>query len=90
MVNNLYNTQAERDFKALPANTPAWKGNLPLGHGGDLTQTNGGKFGNALLNWMEYIFRGDETAGEYITGSGSQVDGWEVETHALDQLQPLV
>lgn len=90
MINDLYNTQGERDFKALPETTPSWKGNLPLGHGGDLGTTNGGKFGQALLNWMEYIFRADETAKEYITGTGYQVDGWEVETHALDQLTPFV
>ena len=50
--------QAERDFKALPASTPTWKGNLPLGHGGDLFSNDGGKFGRAGIAWLEYYFKG--------------------------------
>ncbi|KAK1752210.1 alpha/beta-hydrolase [Echria macrotheca] len=79
---------AERDFKALSSNTPAWKGNLPLGHGGDLFSTNGGKFGKAGINWMNWLFKGDETAAAYFT-SGYKSDGWSVETHALDKLKPF-
>ncbi len=82
--------QGERDFKALPANTPSWKGNLPVGHGGTLFDANGGKFGRAGLAWLEYLFKGNSTAGKYITDNGYQADGWTVETHALDKLKPLV
>ncbi|KAK0728807.1 hypothetical protein B0T26DRAFT_748968 [Lasiosphaeria miniovina] len=81
---------AERDFKALPATTPSWKGNLPLGHGGDLFQPNGGKFGRAGIAWLEYVFRGNETAKRYFLADGYKVDGWQVETHALDQLKPFI
>ncbi|KAK3313372.1 hypothetical protein B0H66DRAFT_594279 [Apodospora peruviana] len=83
---------AERDFKALPTSTPAWKGNLPLGHGGDLNAANGGKFGRAGIAWLEYIFRGNETAKSYFVGAspGYKADGWTVETRALDQLKPFV
>jgi hypothetical protein len=88
--NNPFDTQAERDFKALPAGTPAWKGNLPLGHGGDLNQANGGKFGRAGIAWMEFLFRGNQTAKNYFLGDGYKVDGWDVQTHAMDQLKPLV
>lgn len=84
------NQQGERDFKALPAGTPSWKGNLPLGHGGDLFQADGGKFGRAGLAWMEYLFRANATAKSYILGDGYKVDGWTVETRALDLLTPLV
>lgn len=80
--------QAERDFKALPANTPAWKGNLNLGHGGDLFETNGGKFGKVQLNWLEWLFKGKEEAGKYFT-EGYKADGWAVQTHAMDQLKPF-
>ncbi|KAH7094510.1 Alpha/Beta hydrolase protein [Paraphoma chrysanthemicola] len=79
----------ERDFKALPANTPAWKGNLNVGHGGTLNDANGGKFGKAGLNWLEWIFRNDAQAKAYFT-SGYTTDGWQVETRALDKLKPLV
>jgi hypothetical protein len=82
--------KGERDFKALPAATPSWKGNLPLGHGGDLFQANGGKFGRAGLAWLEYIFKGNETAKTFILGEGYKADGWDVQTHALDQLKPFV
>ncbi|KAK3368602.1 hypothetical protein B0H63DRAFT_455366 [Podospora didyma] len=81
---------AERDFKALPSATPSWKGNLPLGHGGDLFQANGGKFGRAGIAWLEYIFRGNETAKNYFVADGYKADGWQVEAHALDQLKPFV
>ncbi|KAK5652971.1 hypothetical protein OQA88_9451 [Cercophora sp. LCS_1] len=80
---------AERDFKALPAATPAWKGNLPLGHGGDLFQANGGKFGKAGIAWLEWLFRGNETAKSYFF-DGYKADGWKVETRALDKLVPFV
>ncbi|KAI1810683.1 hypothetical protein GGS20DRAFT_162918 [Poronia punctata] len=78
----------ERDFHALPDGTPSWKGNLNVGHGGTLFDANGGLFGKAGLNWLEWIFRGSEDAASYLNG-GYQSDGWEVETHDLDQLQPL-
>jgi hypothetical protein len=81
--------EGERDFKALPANTPSWKGNLNVGHGGTFNDTNGGKYGKAGLNWLEWIFRNDAQAKAYFT-SGYTADGWQVETHALDQLKPLV
>ncbi|KAI0196346.1 hypothetical protein F4808DRAFT_439808 [Astrocystis sublimbata] len=78
----------ERDFDNLPENTPAWKGNLDVGHGGTLFDANGGLFGKAGLNWLEWIFRNDEEAKAYFQG-GYSADGWKVETHALDKLEPL-
>jgi hypothetical protein len=78
----------ERDFHALPANTPSWKGNLPVGHGGTLFDANGGKFGKAGLNWLEWYFKNSSSAANYFA-SGYKSDGWTVETHALNQLKPL-
>ncbi|KAI8623537.1 hypothetical protein F5Y19DRAFT_458197 [Xylariaceae sp. FL1651] len=78
----------ERDFKNLPANTPSWKGNLNVGHGGTLFDANGGLFGKAGLNWLQWIFRNDTQAKAYLQ-SGYTADGWKVETHALDKLIPL-
>lgn len=84
--------QAERDFKALPVSTPTWKGNLPLGHGGDLFSNNGGKFGRAGIAWLEYYFKGNETAGKYFKGDspGYKADGWTVEERSMDKFIPLV
>ncbi|KAK8123181.1 alpha/beta-Hydrolase [Apiospora sp. TS-2023a] len=79
----------ERDYKNLPANTPAWKGNINVGHGGTLNDQNGGRFGKVALNWLQYVFRGDAQAKAYLTG-GYKADGWAVETHAFDQLKPKV
>ncbi|CAJ2509349.1 Uu.00g143750.m01.CDS01 [Anthostomella pinea] len=77
----------ERDFDNLPANTPSWKGNLDVGHGGTLYDVNGGLFGKAGLNWIQWVFR-DDAAGKAYLQSGYTADGWQVETHALDQLKP--
>lgn len=82
--------QAERDYKSMKTTTPVWKGNLPLGHGGDLFNNNGGKFGKAGIQWMEYLFRGDQNAGKYFLEGGSKADNWVVESRALDKLKPLV
>ncbi|KAK1834127.1 alpha/beta-hydrolase [Podospora conica] len=81
---------AERDYKALPSGTPAWKGNLNLGHGGDLFGNNGGKFGRAGVYWMEWLFRGDKTAEAYFLGDGAKVDGWAIEKKNLDKIKPAV
>ncbi len=59
-----------------------------MGHGGTLFDANGGKFGKAGLAWLEYLFKGNTTAGQYIIGKAYEVDNWTVETHALDKLTP--
>ncbi|KAM7201113.1 alpha/beta-hydrolase [Rhypophila sp. PSN 637] len=79
----------ERDFKALPKDTISWKGNLPLGHGGDLFNTNGGKFGKAGLLWLDFLFKGSEDGKKYFVDGGSKSDGWAVETKNLDKAKPL-
>jgi len=86
---NDLNLKGERDFKSLPDDTPSWKGNIPVGHGGTLNDANGGKFGKVGLNWLDWYFRGSTTAKDYLIGGGAKTDGWTIETHALDKLQPL-
>ncbi|KAF2035632.1 hypothetical protein EK21DRAFT_96822 [Setomelanomma holmii] len=76
-------------LRALHADTLSWKGNLSVGHGGTLNEANGGKFGKAGLNWLEWIFRNNAQAKAYFTG-GYTDDRWQVETHALDKLTPVV
>ncbi|KAK3201305.1 hypothetical protein GRF29_185g516589 [Pseudopithomyces chartarum] len=75
----------ERDYNNLPSGTPSWKGNLPLGHGGDLFSANGGRFGKAGINWLEYLFRGDQNAKAYFNG-GSSADQWQAVSKSLDRL----
>ncbi|KAL2072919.1 hypothetical protein VTL71DRAFT_10243 [Oculimacula yallundae] len=77
---------AERDYKALPAGVPKWKGNLNVGHGGTYTQTNGGKFGIAGGYWLDWLLRGDTSAASYFTGAGAKNDGWSVESANLDKI----
>lgn len=79
--------QAERDYKAMPAGIPKWKGQLPVGHGGTYTQANGGKFGIIGSRWVQWIMRGNTTASQYLTGSGAKDAGWTVEYASLDNLK---
>lgn len=81
--------QGERDYTRLPASTPKWKGNLPIGHMGDYSQPNGGKFGVAASNWVKWILRGNATASTFFTGSGpgtARGAGWDVVQGSLDAI----
>ncbi|PVH91240.1 hypothetical protein DM02DRAFT_577208, partial [Periconia macrospinosa] len=78
---------AERDYKAMPAGIPKWKGQLPVGHGGTYTERNGGKFGIIGAKWVQWIMRGNTTASEYLTGSGAKSAGWTVESASLENLK---
>ncbi|EMD89809.1 hypothetical protein COCC4DRAFT_36337 [Bipolaris maydis ATCC 48331] len=77
----------ERDYRNLPAGTPSWKGNIPVGHGGTLGDANGGKFGRAILNWAKWTLKGDQTAAQWFS-NGYQADGWQVQSKDLDKLKP--
>jgi len=84
--------QGERDYKALPATTPKWKGNLNVGHMGTFNQANGGKFGVAAANWAKWVLRGNTTAAAYFTdagtGPGTAVgDGWIAVQQSLESLK---
>lgn len=75
----------ERDYNAMPAGIPKWKGNLDVGHGGTYTDFNGGKFGVIGGHWVEWTMRGNTSASEYLTGDGAKADGWQVVSADLDQ-----
>ncbi|KAK4124545.1 hypothetical protein N657DRAFT_644782 [Parathielavia appendiculata] len=77
----------ERDYAAMPAGVPKWKGNLAVGHGGTYTQANGGKFGVIGAHWVQWILRGNVSAGEYLSGNGATSDGWSVVSADLDKIQ---
>ncbi|KAK0639068.1 hypothetical protein B0T16DRAFT_236416 [Cercophora newfieldiana] len=76
-----------RDYGFLPATTPAWKGNLPVGHGGTYRETDAGKFGAAAVNWVQWLLRGDNTAAQFFTGAGAKDAGWTVESRSLDVMK---
>jgi hypothetical protein len=69
--------QGERDYAALPADLPSWKGNLnSVGHGGTYGQPNGGLFAEAASNWMLWLFQGDAEAGAYFADGAGASAGW--------------
>lgn len=41
---------------------PALKASLDTGHGGTFAAENGGKFGKAAVAYLQWQFRGNETA----------------------------
>lgn len=86
-ANTFFFFKGERDYVNLPAETPKWKGNLPLGHMADYLEANGGKFGVAASNWAKWILRGDETGAAYFLEGGAEADGWEAEHASLEALE---
>jgi hypothetical protein len=57
------------DWGKLPSGLPAWMGNLPVGHGGTYTQTNGGEFGRVAVLYLKWRLKGDQSAGRNFVGS---------------------
>ncbi|KAF2668100.1 hypothetical protein BT63DRAFT_309339 [Microthyrium microscopicum] len=68
----------EKEFEAIPAGVPKWKGILNTGDFGTYCQPYGGQFGIASTNWWKWTLQGDSKAGEYFTKSGATNDGWQV------------
>ncbi len=75
--------QVEKDYVLLPAGLPAYKANLDTGHGGTFAAANGGKQGKAVVAYLQWQFRNDQTAKAKLLDSkapGSLVsDNWTVE-----------
>jgi hypothetical protein len=72
-----HSQQGERDYAALPATLPAWKGNLNrVGHGGTYGEANGGLFAEAAANWMLWLYKGDAKAGAYFADGAGTSAGW--------------
>ncbi|MDG4786032.1 cellulose binding domain-containing protein [Micromonospora sp. WMMD1102] len=57
------------DWGKLPSGLPAFMGNLPVGHGGTYSQTNGGEFGRVAVLYLKWRLLGDRTAGQTFVGS---------------------
>ncbi|KAI8623359.1 hypothetical protein F5Y19DRAFT_458892 [Xylariaceae sp. FL1651] len=74
---------AQKDYALLNAGLPAYKASLDTGHGGTFSATNGGKFGKAVVSYLEWQFR-NNTASKSVCldskSSGSLVsDNWTVD-----------
>ncbi|KAK3898484.1 hypothetical protein C8A05DRAFT_37923 [Staphylotrichum tortipilum] len=78
----------ERDYTLLPAGTPSWKGNLPVGHGGTYGDKDAGKFGVAAVHFVNWLLRGNATSASFFTtGNEAKAAGWEVESKNLDAIK---
>jgi hypothetical protein len=55
------------DFKRI-AHVPVAVANLPVGHGGTFTQSNGGAAASVAVSWLEWQLRGDTRSGARFTG----------------------
>jgi hypothetical protein len=77
----------ERDYNAMKAGVPKWKGNLNVGHGGTYTQPNGGEFGVIGGHWVRWLLRGESESSAYFTGGGAAGKGWQVVHADLDKIQ---
>ena len=75
--------KAEKDYKLLNTGLPSYKASLDTGHGGTYAATNGGKFGKAVVAYLEWQWRGNATAKSVLfepSSAGSLVsDKWTVE-----------
>ncbi|KAK8008776.1 hypothetical protein PG991_011327 [Apiospora marii] len=73
---------AEKDYALLNAGLPSYKASLDTGHGGTYSATNGGKFGKAVVNYLNWQYRNDATARSILlepSSTGSLVsDHWNV------------
>jgi len=55
------------DFKRI-AHVPVAVANLPVGHGGTFTQSDGGAAASVAVSWLEWQLRGDTRSGARFTG----------------------
>jgi hypothetical protein len=55
------------DFTRI-AHVPAAVANLPVGHGGTFTQSNGGEAASVAVSWLEWQLRGDARSGAKFLG----------------------
>ncbi|KAL3491126.1 hypothetical protein BJX62DRAFT_225493 [Aspergillus germanicus] len=74
------------DYAAL-SGVPKWVGNYPVGHMGTYAKPEGGEFGVAAVNWLQWVLKKDASQAEWFTGGGAEAAGWEeVASEGLDDL----
>ncbi|KAH7402535.1 hypothetical protein BKA66DRAFT_555461 [Pyrenochaeta sp. MPI-SDFR-AT-0127] len=76
-----YSTSA-KDFALLNKGLPKLRANLDTGHGGTFSATNGGKQGKAAVAYLEWQWRDNRTAKDYILNGGLTKDKWLSVEHA--------
>ncbi|KAL5000847.1 Alpha/Beta hydrolase protein [Aspergillus recurvatus] len=77
--------QGMADYAALTG-VPKWVGNYPVGHQGTYAEPEGGAFGVAAVNWLQWVLKGDTSQAEWFVDGGAQEDGWEVDSERLEDL----
>jgi hypothetical protein len=74
------------DYAAL-SGVPKWVGNFPVGHMGTYAKPEGGEFGVAAVNWLQWVLKKDVSQAEWFAGGGAEAAGWEeVASEGLDDL----
>lgn len=58
---------AEADF-AMIDGAPVFNANLPVGHGGTWRNPGGGEMGGVMLDWLDWLLKGDDAAGKTFDG----------------------
>ncbi|KAI9368146.1 Alpha/Beta hydrolase protein [Aspergillus egyptiacus] len=75
-----------RDYAALQG-VPKWVGNYPVGHGGTYGDPDGGAFGVAAVNWLQFVLKGDAEAAGFFMQGGAEAAGWqETASEGLEEL----
>ena len=79
--------KGERDYSRLPSGTPAWKGNIDrVGHGGTYYESNGGLYAKAMVNWLNWLYKGNSSGRTYLSSQAAG-DGWSnVVSKSLDNV----
>lgn len=74
---------AELDWDTLPEDLTAWSGNLDVGHMGTFyDDETGGKFGQAALNWLDAMVKGDNEAKRRMI-EDCESQGWKTKSRNL-------
>jgi hypothetical protein len=81
-VPTLTSSQAERDFVSLPKGLKVVKANIDAGHLGTYWDLNGGKFGKAIVEYLKWVFKDDQSSKKLFLDPNSQLvkDGWNIST----------
>jgi hypothetical protein len=73
------------DWRRLPAQLPAFMGNLDVGHFGTFSQPNGGEFGRVGTHWLKWQLKGDQVSRAQFVGPNCGLCGteWTVQQRNL-------
>ncbi|WP_007025774.1 alpha/beta hydrolase [Saccharomonospora iraqiensis] len=73
------------DWSRLPADLPAFMGNLDVGHYGTFEEPNGGEFGRVGVEWLDWQLKGDPDARVQFAGPncGLCQTEWDVQQKNL-------